>query len=62
MEEELKLQFTKFNQKKDKGRLFTRFEKLRNKMIADLDALVSKCDQTITNSSRKNGDFLSLYS
>lgn len=62
MEEELKLQFAKFNQKKDKGRLFTRFEKLRNKMITDLDVLVSKCDQTIASSSRKNGDFLSLYS
>jgi len=62
MEEELKLQFTKFNSKKDKGGLFTRFEKLRNKMIGDLDTLIRKCDHTIASSARKNGDFLSLYS
>lgn len=62
MENELKLQFDKFNQKKDKGRLFTKFEKLRNKMIGDLDTLISKCDQTITHATSKNGDFLSLYS
>jgi len=62
MENELKLQFVKFNQKKDKGRLFTRFEKLRNKMIGDLETLIRKCDQTIASSTRKNGDFLSLYS
>lgn len=61
MEEELKLQFTKFNQKADKGRLFTRFEKLRNKMIGDLDTLIAKCAQTITHSSTKNDQFLTLF-
>jgi hypothetical protein len=43
MEEELKLQFVKFNSKADKGRLFTRLAGLRNKMVADLDALMANC-------------------
>lgn len=61
MEEELKLQYTKFEQKQDKGNLFMKFEKLRNKMIADLDTLISKCDTTIAHASQKEGDFLNLY-
>lgn len=44
MEEELKLQFVKFNAKADKGRLFARLSALRNKMIGDLDTLISNCD------------------
>lgn len=43
MEEELKLQFVKFNAKADKGGLFTRLAGLRNKMVADLDALMANC-------------------
>jgi len=38
-----------------------RLESLRNKMIGDLDALISKCDQTIKQSALKEGDFLNLY-
>lgn len=38
-----------------------RFETLRNKMLTDLNTLISQCDNTINQASIKEGDFLSLY-
>jgi hypothetical protein len=49
MEQELQLQYTKFNQKADKGTLFMKFEKLRNMMLTDLDNLINICNITINH-------------
>jgi len=49
MEQELQLQYTKFNQKADKGTLFMKFEKLRYMMLTDLDNLINICNITINH-------------
>jgi len=58
-EEELKSKITAFKQKQGTT-LAIRMQKMRSKMVVDLNELIASCDKTIVASAAREGDFKSI--